>query len=94
MIFLDEELNPELLLPPLLPPDAETVVAALVVTGTTVLVVLVPMTVLPPCVLVNVDTICDAELVTICEYETDFEEETGVVAVLTATVDCTIVDCP
>jgi len=52
MIFLDELLRPEL--PPLLPFAARAVVRALVVTGISVLVVLVPMTVLPPCVLVYV----------------------------------------
>jgi len=49
MIFLDDSLRPEL--PPPLPSvaSAEGVTLALVVTGTKVLLVRVPMTVLPPC---------------------------------------------
>ena len=55
MIALLDELRPEL--PLLLPPCASAVGAELVVTGTSVLVVLVPMTVLPPCTDVYVCTI-------------------------------------
>lgn len=56
IIFLDDELRPEL--PPPLPSaaSADGVTLALVVTGTKVLLVRVPVTVLPPCTDVYVST--------------------------------------
>lgn len=66
MIFLDDELRPEL---PLLCDcaNADGVTLALVVTEMTVLLVLVPVTVLPPWTSVYVWTICEVALVTNCE---------------------------
>lgn len=70
MIFLEDSLSPELLsLPPPVASDVP-VTAALVVIGTTVLLVRVAVIVLPPSTYVDVWRISDTELVMYSEYET------------------------